>query len=111
MGEEKGEKAPRWLLNVAYFGYQDLHGDNDGDTVAARAVFDPVKTDDAIVHLGFAISREDREDDIAPIRAPPEANLTPIRLVDSGALPFTDHIDRHGFEAAWRDGPWLVQGE
>lgn len=105
------EGAPRWLINLAYFGYQDLHGDNDGDTVAARVVFNPIKDDDEIVHLGVAVSREDREDDVARIRARPEANVTIVRLVDTGALPFTDHIDRGGIEGAWRKGSWLVQGE
>jgi phosphate-selective porin OprO/OprP len=34
-----------------------------------------------------------------------------VRLVDTGNLPFTDHIDRFGLEGGWKHGPWLVQSE
>lgn len=105
------EGVPKWLLNVAVFGHQDLHGDNDGETLAARAVFNPVKDEQTVVHLGAALSREDRDDGIARVRARSEANLTPVRLVDSGNLVDTRHIDRHALEAAWRHGAWLVQAE
>ena len=100
-----------WLVNLGYFTGGDLNGDNDGHTIAGRAVLNPVLTDTQVIHLGAAASREQRDDDVARIRARPEAGLTAVRLVDTGALANSDHIDRWGLEGAWRDGPYQVQAE
>ncbi len=96
-----------WLLNLGYFTGGDLNGDNKGHTLAARAVLTPVLNDQKVIHFGAAASHEVRDDDVARIRAKPEA----VRLIDSGALAQTDHLDRWGLEGAWRDGPFLVQTE
>lgn len=105
------ENVPGWLLNAAVFSGGDLNGDNDGTTWAARAVYNPVKTDTSVVHIGFAGSIEERDDEIARIRARPEANLTAIRLIDTGNLSGTDQIKRVGIEGAWSQGPFSLQGE
>lgn len=104
-------KVPNWQLNLAVLGYQDMNGDNDGTTIAGKVAFNPIKTEQTIMHLGLAVARENREDDTARVRARPEANLTPVRLIDSGNLKNTDHIDRLGLEGAYIHGPWLVQSE
>ncbi|TDR48516.1 phosphate-selective porin OprO/OprP [Tahibacter aquaticus] len=105
------ENVPGWLLNAAVFNGGDLNGDNDGTTWAARAVYNPVKTDTSVVHIGFAGSIEERDDEIARIRARPEANLTTIRLIDTGNLSGADQIKRVGIEGAWSEGPFSLQGE
>lgn len=105
------ENIPGWLVNAAVFSGGDLNGDNDGTTWAARAVFNPVKSETAVVHLGIAGSIEDRDDGTARIRARPEANLTAIRLIDTGNLGGTDRIRRIGLEGAWAHGPFSLQGE
>ncbi|WP_313918491.1 porin [Tahibacter sp.] len=105
------EKVPGWLLNTGVFSGGDLNGDNDGTTWAGRAVYNPVKNESSVVHLGIAASIEERDDGIARIRARPEANLTPIRLIDTGNLTGTDQIRRVGLEGAWAQGPFSLQGE
>lgn len=105
------EKIPGWLLNAGFFSGGDLNGDNDGSTWAARAVYNPVKTEDSVVHIGFAGSVEDRDDEVARIRARPEANLTAIRLIDTGNLGRTEQIRRFGLEGAWAHGPFSLQAE
>ena len=105
------ENLPGWLLNAAFFSGGDLNGDNDGTTWAARAVYNPVKNETTVVHLGVAASVEDRDDDIARIRARPEANLTAIRLIDTGNLAGAERIRRVGLEGAWAQGPFSLQGE
>ena len=105
------EKIPGWLLNAGFFSGGDLNGDNDGTTWAARAVYNPVKTEDNVVHLGIAGSIEDRDDEVARIRARPEANLTAIRLIDTGNLGGTEQIRRFGLEGAWAQGPFSLQAE
>lgn len=102
---------PHWSLQLAWFAPHDLNHDGAGRTLAARAVFTPIARPDEVVHLGLAASRENRDDGTAQLRARPEANLTPVRLVDTGTLSDVDHIARGGLEAAWMNGPLLLQGE
>ena len=113
-------ERPAWILNAGWYA-GDLHGDNDGRTLAARAAWTPLKGDGAVLHLGLSASREQRDDTIdgrgvripasARLRARPEAALTDIRLVDSGTLGNVDDIERFGAEVVWIGGPWSVQGE
>jgi phosphate-selective porin OprO/OprP len=112
---------PQWLTTLGYYNGGDLNGDNDGTGASAHVVFNPVKDNGEVVHLGLAVSRENRyattdSRDIVSVptarfRARPEANLTNVRLVDSGNLKNADNIDRAGLEAAWIRGPLLLQGE
>lgn len=109
--EWRRDIASTWMLQAAWFARGDLNADADGTTIAGRAVFTPVRRTDAIVHLGLSVSREERDDQTARVRARPEVALTPVRLVDTGTLRGVDHVDRAGFEAGWLRGPLLVQGE
>jgi phosphate-selective porin OprO/OprP len=112
---------PSWLLTLAYYSGGDLNGDNDGNGPAAHVVFNPILDKDEVVHLGLAVSRENRNattdgrgittSPAARFRARPEGNLTGTRLVDTGGLTNADNIDRLGLEGAWIRGPLLVQGE
>jgi len=111
----------RWSTTLGYYSGGDLNGDNDGSGASAHVVFNPVKENGEVVHLGLAVSRENRDAttdgrDIVTVptarfRARPEANLTNVRLIDSGNLKNADNIDRAGLEAAWIRGPLLLQGE
>ena len=113
-------ERPAYVLNAGVYG-GDLHGDNDGRTLGARAAWTPRKVEGDVLHLGLAASRERRDDTIdgrgvafpasARLRARPEVGLTDVRLVDSGTLTGVDDIDRIGVEALWIGGPWSVQGE
>ncbi|MGO1071263.1 OprO/OprP family phosphate-selective porin [Lysobacter sp. CA199] len=105
------EKLAGWYFNAALMTGGDLQGDNDGRTLGARVVFNPLKTDSDVIHLGVAASNEKHDDDSARLRVRPEAFLTDVRLVDSGALGRVETVDRLGLEAIWQHGPLLVQGE
>lgn len=114
-------ERPRYLVNAGYYAGGDLQGNNAGDTVAARAAWTPFKGEGDVLHLGASASVEHPDSEVngrgvtvlpsARLRARPEAGLTPIRLVDSGALADVDRIERVGLEGLWIDGPWSVQGE
>jgi phosphate-selective porin OprO/OprP len=99
------------LFQAAFFTRHDLNDDAAGRTFAGRVVYDPVLEEGEVVHLGLAASRELRDDRTGRIRARPEVNLTPVRLVDTGTLEGVDRLDRQGLEAAWVRGPMLLQGE
>ncbi|SFS14140.1 phosphate-selective porin OprO and OprP [Dyella sp. OK004] len=111
---------PAYLINAGYY-QRDLQGDNHGHTVAARAAWTPLNKPGDVVHLGVSASRETPDGSTdgrgihtppsARLRSRPEAGLTTVRLIDSGNLPFTDYIDRRGFESLWIHGPWSLQGE
>lgn len=103
--------VPRWLLQAGFFTRHDLNDEATGETFAGRAVYNPVLEEGDVVHLGLSASRELRDDRGARVRARPEVNLTPVRLVDTGTLEGVDRLDRQGFEAAWIHGPLLLQGE
>lgn len=118
-----------WRMQSAWYQGGDLNGDNDGHGPALRLVWNPLAAATAkdgaaaidVVHLGLALSREERSASrngrgqwLAPIarfRVRPEAGLTALRLVDTGSLRDPGAIDRIGLEAAWLHGPWLLQSE
>lgn len=110
-----------YVANLGYYWGQDLLGDNDGRTVAGRIAWTPRKAVGDVLHLGLSASREDRDGTTdgrgaytaptARFSTPPEAGLTPVRLVDSGRLTGVGGIVRTGLEALWIGGPWSVQGE
>ena len=114
-------ERPQYVLNVGYYFGQDLLGDNDGTTLAARAAWTPRKAEGDVVHLGISASREHRDSttdgrDIehapsARVSTAPEAGLTPVRLVDSASLSQANRVERSGLEGLWIGGPWSVQGE
>src|SRR5262249_20225184 len=95
--------------------------DNDGRTLGGRVAWTPQKSATQVIHLGISASREERDATTdgrgivhppsARVSTPPEAGLTPVRLVDSGTISNVDHVDRGGLEALWIGGPWSVQGE
>jgi phosphate-selective porin OprO/OprP len=113
-------QRPHYLVDAGYYRGGDLNGDSDGRMTAARLAWVPRNQPGDVLHLGFSVSREspdgttDGRGIYTPptvrLRARPEAGLA-ARLVDSGNLAPTDHIDRTGLEALWIGGPWSVQGE
>ncbi len=114
-------ERPAYLLQAGAYGGKDLQGDNPGTTQAARAVWTPVKAAGNVVHLGLAVSQENprgwrdgrdvHHEATARLRARPEAGLTDLRFVDSGALTTADKITRTGLEAIWIRGPLSLQAE
>lgn len=114
-------ERPRYLINLGYYWGQDLQGDNDGTTVAGRVAWTPRKNEGDVVHLGVSGSEENPEATTdgrgvrsgpgARLRSVPEAGLTSVRLIDSGALTDVDRIRRYGLEGLWIAGPWSLQGE
>lgn len=120
IGVDWAFERPRYLLNAGYYG-QDLQGNNNGNTAAARAAWTPFKAAGRVLHLGVSASEERPHSEINGLgaqvlpsvrwRAKPEASLTTVRLVDSGTLTQVDRIRRSGLEALWIGGPYSLQGE
>jgi phosphate-selective porin OprO/OprP len=120
-GIEWALERPAYLLQAGAYGGKDLQGDNPGTMQALRAVWTPVKAEGNVLHLGLALSQENprgwrdgrdvHHEATARFRARPEAGLTDLRLVDSGALVTADKVNRAGLEGIWIRGPFSLQGE
>ena len=120
LGVDWAWQRPHYLVNAGYYAGGDLNGGSDGRMLAARFAWVPHNQPGDVIHLGVSASQEspdgttDGRDIYTPpsarLRANPEAGLA-ARLVDSGNLAPTDHIDRTGFEGLWIRGPWSIQGE
>jgi phosphate-selective porin OprO and OprP len=109
------------IVEIGYYFAGDLQGDNDGRTLAAHGAWVPIHEERHVLHVGGSISVENpaawtdglgqRKRPAARWRARPEAGLTEIRLVDTGAITGTRRITRKGLEAVLIEGPWSVQAE
>ncbi len=103
--------SDKLLLNAAVFRGGDLQGNNEGDTVAARAVYAAINDDDRILHIGGSASREWKKLRVTRLRAPPEAALVTAFLLNSRVIADVDGIDRRGVELIWRHNYWSIQSE
>lgn len=110
----------RLLYQVMGFGQASGSGvraadaSDEGLGIGGRLVFNPVRGDKNVLHLGIAASTEEPEDSEAEtvrFRTRPESRPTGVRLVDTGVLPDVDRISQVGLEAAWQTGPFSIQGE
>ncbi|MGH8173738.1 MAG: porin, partial [Rhodanobacteraceae bacterium] len=99
-------ERPFYIVNAGYY-WGDLQGDNKGTTLGGRIAWTPRKAAGNVIHLGISGSRENRDatwnDGVysppsARIRTPPEAGLTPVRLVDTGTLSNATQVRRGGLE-------------
>lgn len=103
-----------WNLYGGVFGdgRDGAASDNDeGMGVSGRATWNPLKTDQQLVHLGLSASfRETGSVDTLRFRERPESHVTDVRLVDTGTID-AESFTRITGEAAWVSGPFNLQGE
>lgn len=116
VGAEIRGSGRNWTAAAGWFG-DPIDGDvdsrrTDGDGFAGRFTFTPLRDDDQLLHLGVGLEWRQLDDDSDfRIRARPEASLAPERFVDTGTLGTVEHFTNLGLEAAWRRGPFLLQGQ
>ena len=89
-------------------------GGTDGDMqkgLAGRLVFNPLKTDSTILHLGLSVAQEDLGDQMnVRFRDRPEARPAGVRLIDTGTLT-AESTTRLAAEAAWQVGAFSLEAE
>lgn len=105
-----------WTATGSYFTRELTNNLARGTGYGARATWAPMldlksNGEADFIHLGLSAVSYDTDADTLRLRARPGADLTPIRLVDTGNLTRTDRITSIGVEAAWVHGPLHVQGE
>ena len=116
LGAELATEGSNWTAAGTWFGRELTRNLARGSGYGARATWAPKLEMDEFgsadfVHLGVSAVSQDTSADTLRLRSRPGADLTPIRLVDTGTLTTVDRMTTFGAEAAWGQGPLLVQGE
>jgi phosphate-selective porin OprO and OprP len=100
-----------WGITVSYFGRELTRNLAHGSGYGVRGTWALMNADNRILHLGLSYVNYDTPADTWRLRARPNADLTPVRLVDTGSMTDTDRISTWGGEAFWVYGPFKLQGE
>jgi phosphate-selective porin OprO/OprP len=116
LGAELSTEGRRWTASGSWFGRELTRNLARGSGYGVRGTWAPLlQSDEAgnadFLHFGLSAISMDTSADTLRLRARPGADLTPIRLVDSGTLTTVDRMTTVGVEAAWSQGPLLLQGE
>jgi phosphate-selective porin OprO/OprP len=93
-------------------------GLDEGWATSGRLTFAPVRSDTQVLHFGASAGYRKANDyggtqvgTPLRLRQRPEANVTSIRLVDTGSIAEVDDLLLWGLEAAWVNGPFSLQAE
>lgn len=110
-GLSVGAWGPRWTATAGAFG-GDVNGDvADGSaSIGARATWAPVRRGRRVIAVGLSVNRRRGESD-PTFAAFPETVRTDRPLVATGPVTGARAVTRLAAEAAWREGPLLVQAE
>jgi phosphate-selective porin OprO/OprP len=100
-----------WYAAAGVFGREMAQDTARGDGVAARLAWSPIVGEGRLLHLGVAGVVLAPEHDTVRLRARPQADLSALRLVDTGALLDADRQRSVGLEAAWVFERVKLQGE
>lgn len=110
LGASWGYDAESHGATLAWFG-RNLDDDTAGAGFGARAWWAPVHEDGRVLHLGLSHVDRDTEADALRLRARPNADLSAVRIIDTGAFDDVDRLATTGIEAMWINGPLKLQGE
>ena len=113
LGVAVATSGSNYTLDAGLFGtnIQSDGGPDEGMAASARATFNPVKTDDTLVHLGASWRyREagDTEGDLR-YRQRPYTHASPFRIINTGRFADSDNLI--GVEAAGMVGSAWAAGE
>ncbi|WP_082559165.1 OprO/OprP family phosphate-selective porin [Methylobacterium sp. Leaf94] len=109
-----GRHGEDWTVVASVFGGNANTGvGSEGVAATGRATYAPIHEDDRVLHLGLAGSFRDlpRDGQGLSLSSRSEAFLYQRDFVDTGAIRDAAGVRRIGLEAAYRDGPFLVQAE
>lgn len=105
------ERHGDWGLTASYFGRELTHGLGRGSGFALRGTWALFNDETRILHVGLSYVDHDTPADTLRLRARPNADLTPVRLIDTGNLADTDRVATLGAEIFWVYGPFKLQSE
>ncbi|MGQ4583610.1 porin [Lysobacter sp. F60174L2] len=111
LGAAYGYSTDDWSITVSGFGHELTSDGAHGSGYSMRGTFAPINNGDSLLHLGLSYANQDTDADTLRLRTRPQADLTEVRLVDTGNLRDTDRLATTGLEAFWARGPFKLQGE
>ena len=115
LGGSYGVAGKQWSLRASAFSRELTRGNAMGDGFALRGTWAPIQGDGGTLHLGIAHAAYDAELPGMPNaqrwRARPQADMTSVRLVDTGLLAGARKVRTTGLEALWLQGPLKLQAE
>jgi phosphate-selective porin OprO/OprP len=125
LGVAAGTGADNWSITGSAFTRELTRNLGEGNGFGARATWAPVLEPGSFLHLGVSLMDLEARDPGSAPGAVPEfdgdgrarfrvrtgADLTPIRLIDSGQFTDAERIRTIGLEGAWVHGPIKLQSE
>jgi phosphate-selective porin OprO/OprP len=109
-----------WGITASYFGGELTRNETpslgNGNGFGLRGYFAPINTEGNILHLGLSYIDMEALNSLtelptAQLRVRTGADLTPIRLIDTGVLTLSDRLKTTGAEGAFITGPFKLQSE
>lgn len=110
-----------WTVTGSWFTREMTRNRAGGDGFGARGTWAPIMDEGGFLHLGLSYVDYEaadytqainaNRDNRARLRVRPDADITSVRLVDTGTFTDADRIRTWGAEAAWVHGPVKIQGE
>ncbi|MBX3693478.1 porin [Dokdonella sp.] len=111
LGVAYGSDAGPWGYQVSAFGRELTRNLNQGQGFGGRFYYAPIRDGGNVLHFGVSAMDHDTDGDTSRWRVRPDADLSAVRLVDTGTLANTDRVRTYGLEGLWIGGPFKVQGE
>ena len=89
-------------------------GDDDPVGLGGRLVFNPIHTDNNMLHIGGWASQESFDttaSDSFNFSERPESRPAGVRLINTGGITDVESVSKAGFEFAYQTGPFSVEYE
>lgn len=111
LGVEYMQFGSNWTASAGVYDRELTSNAGKGTGVVLRGTYAPIYDLEETLHFGVALSSQEQFKEVARFSARPEAELTPLRLVDTGIIANAERNTQIGLEAAYSKGPWAVQSE
>ncbi|KAB7765260.1 OprO/OprP family phosphate-selective porin [Xanthomonas maliensis] len=111
LGVAYGMGDDNWSVTASAFGRELTRNLAAGHGYGARGTWAPINQAGNILHFGLSYLNYTADGDILRLRSRPDADLTTVRLIDSGAVANVDRVGVAGAEAMWVTGPFKLQAE
>lgn len=100
-----------WSVTASWFDRELTRDQAEGQGLAARGTWAPLRGEDEVLHFGLSAARFDAPDDGLRLRARPNADLSDTRLLDTALMADARRQLTVGAEAMWYRGPLKLQAE
>lgn len=113
VGVSVGTSGKNYTFNAGAFttNLEEDGGTQEGHAFAARGTYNPINTDDMLVHLGASWRYRAKGDTSSDLRyrQRPYTHVAPSRIVDTGRFAKSDNF--YGIETAVQAGQFWAAGE